>query len=200
MRFADRALLQQALIHPSFLNEQPNLSLVSYDRLEYLGDAFLGWVVAGELYTRYPAYDEGALTRARAALVRGAALAEVAERLDLGAYLALGQGEETSGGRARPRNLAAALEAVLGAVLVDRGQAKAKALVLRWLGGQLDAVGLHGASRDAKSALQEAVQRRGLPLPVYEVAAVAGPPHARSFTVLVHVNGSLAGLGEPSGL
>ena len=196
VRFADRTLLRQACIHPSFLNEQSDPGLVSYDRLEYLGDAFLGWVVASELYARHPGYDEGELTRARAALVRGTTLAEIAERLGLGAYLALGQGEETGGGRTRPRNLAAALEAVLGAVLVDRGAGRARALVLRWLGDRIDAVGPHGAARDAKSALQEAVQRRGLPLPVYEVARVAGPPHARSFSVLVYVNGRPAGEGR----
>ena len=99
-------MLRQALTHSSFLNEQEDSSLVSYDRLEYLGDAFLGWVVARELYASYPRYDEGDLSRARAALIRGETLAEIAQQFDLGAYLFLSQGEESGGGRSRTRNLA----------------------------------------------------------------------------------------------
>lgn len=195
VRFKERALLREAVTHRSFLNEQPDRGLVSYDRLEYLGDAFLGWVVASELYARYPHYDEGDLTRARASMVRGTTLAEIANSLDLGAYLVLGLGEEASGGRSRPRNLAAALEAVLGAVLVDRGGTRARALVLRWLNDRLDRIGPRGAARDAKSALQERLQREGLPLPIYQVIAEAGPAHAKSFTVQALVEEQVVGEG-----
>ena len=195
VRFKERALLREAVTHRSFLNEQPDRGLVSYDRLEYLGDAFLGWVVASELYARYPHYDEGDLTRARASMVRGTTLAEIANSLDLGAYLVLGLGEEASGGRARPRNLAAALEAVLGAVLVDRGERRARALVLRWLNDRIGRIGPQGAARDSKSALQERLQREGLPLPVYQVIAETGPAHARSFTVQALVGEQVVGEG-----
>ena len=195
VRFKERALLRQAVTHRSFLNEQPDRGLVSYDRLEYLGDAFLGWVVASELYARYPHYDEGDLTRARASLVRGTTLAEIANSLDLGAYLVLGLGEEAGGGRARPRNLAAALEAVLGAVLVDRGEKRARALVLRWLNDRIGRIGPQGAARDSKSTLQERLQREGLPLPVYQVIAETGPAHARSFTVQALVGEQVVGEG-----
>ncbi|MEE8519081.1 MAG: ribonuclease III domain-containing protein, partial [Dehalococcoidia bacterium] len=92
MRFKERALLAQAVVHRSFLNEQPDFDLGDYERLEYLGDAFLGWVVADELYARYPGFSEGDLTRARASLVNGKTLAEVAARLNLGRFLWLGQG------------------------------------------------------------------------------------------------------------
>ena len=195
VRFNERGLLRQAVVHRSFLNEQGDRSLASYDRLEYLGDAFLGWAVAAELYARYPHYDEGELTRARAALVRGATLAEVARELGLGAYLLLGQGEEASGGRNRTRNLAAALEAVLGAVLLDQGEEEARSLVLRWLGPRIQALGDAVAERDAKSALQEFLQGRGLPLPVYETVSDTGMPHDKRFAVRVLVDGCAMGEG-----
>ncbi len=195
VRFSERGLLRQAIVHRSFLNEQDDPALESYDRLEYLGDAFLGWAVAAELYARYPDYDEGELTRARAALVRGATLAEVARSFGLGEYLLLGQGEEASGGRDRSRNLAAALEAVLGAVLLDQGEEEARSLVLRWLGPRIQALGDAGAERDAKSALQEFLQRRGLPLPVYETVSDTGAGHDERFTVRVLVDGRAMGEG-----
>ena len=195
VRFEERRLLREALTHRSFLNEQDDRALASYDRLEYLGDAFLGWVAAAELYARYPHYGEGELTRARASLVRGEALAEVARGLGLGAHLLLGQGEEASGGRDRDRNLAAALEAVVGATLLDRGEAAARSVVLRWLGPRIEAMGDAGAERDAKSALQEFLQGQGLPLPVYEVVSDAGEPDDRRFVVRALVDGRAMGEG-----
>jgi ribonuclease-3 len=195
VRFKERALLKQAAVHRSFLNEHPESGLESYERLEYLGDAFLGWVVAGDLYARHPSFDEGDLTRARAALVRGSTLADVAGEIGLGAYLYLGQGEEASGGRIRPSNLAAAVEALLGAVLIDRGEQAARKLVMRWLGDRIAAIGPDGTPRDAKSALQELTQRGGLPLPVYELLTEEGPSHARHYTVRVVVDGVPRGNG-----
>ena len=120
--------------------------------LEYLGDAFLGWVAAEELFRRWPGFSEGELTRARASLVQGRTLAEVARTLGLGAYLLLGQGEESSGGRDRASNLAAVFEAVVGAVLLDRGEKAARALVVRCLGESMAAFAPSGVPRDAKSA------------------------------------------------
>ena len=195
VRFNERGLLHQALVHRSFLNEQADRSLASYDRLEYLGDAFLGWVAAAELYRLYPYYDEGELTRARASLVRGETLAEVARSLGLGAYLLLGQGEEASGGRDRSRNLAGALEAVVGATLLDQGEEAARSLVLRWFQPRIQAMGDTGAERDAKSALQEFLQGHGLPLPVYETVSDTGEPHDKTFAVQVLVDGRTMGAG-----
>ena len=197
LKFKERSLLHQAVVHRSFLNENPDLGWESYERLEYLGDAFLGLVVAEELYRRHPEYSEGDLTRARAALVQGNTLAEVASGFGLGSYLYLGGGEEATGGRQRRSNLAGALEAVLGAVLLDRGPAVAGKLVLRWLEPYLELLGREGAPRDAKSALQELAQQRGLPLPEYRVLEESGPAHARSFTVEVSLDGE--SLGEGSG-
>ncbi len=195
VRFNERGLLRQALVHRSFLNEQDDRALASYDRLEYLGDAFLGWAAAAELYRLYPHYDEGELTRARASLVRGETLADIARSLGLGAYLLLGQGEEASGGRGRTRNLAAALEAVIGAVLLDQGEEAAWSLVLRWLGPRIEAMGDSGAERDAKSALQEFLQGQGLPLPVYETVSDSGEPHEKEFVVRVLLDERVVGAG-----
>ena len=195
VRFNERGLLHQALVHRSFLNEQDDRSLESYDRLEYLGDAFLDWVAAAELYRLHPEFDEGELTRARASLVRGDTLAEVARGIGLGAYLLLGQGEEASGGRDRSRNLAAALEAVIGATLLDQGEGAARSLVLRWLGPRIQTLGDAVAERDAKSALQELLQGRGLPLPAYETVSDTGTPHEERFTVRVLVDGCAMGKG-----
>ena len=195
VRFNERDLLHQALVHSSFLNEQDDPSLASYDRLEYLGDAFLGWVAAAELYRLYPYYDEGELTRARASLVRGETLAEVARSIGLGAYLLLGQGEEANGGRDRSRNLAGALEAVVGATLLDQGEAAARSLVLRWFQPRMQTMRDTGPERDAKSALQEFLQGRGLPLPVYETVSDTGAPHDKTFSVQVLVDGRTMGAG-----
>ena len=196
--FNERGLLRQAVIHRSFLNEQPDPALASYDRLEYLGDAFLGWVVAAELYERRPHYGEGDLTRARAILVRGETLAEIAHSIGLGAYLLLGQGEEASGGRSRVRNLAGAMESVIGATLLDQGEETARALVLRWLGPRIEAMDDTGADRDAKSALQEFLQAQSLPLPVYETLSRAEEAPDRMFAVRVLVGDRALGHGAGS--
>jgi ribonuclease-3 len=194
VRFKEPGLLQQAMVHRSFLNEQPDAELISYDRLEYLGDAFLGWIIADELYARFPDYDEGDLTRARALLVRGTTLAEVATGLGIGPYLILGQGEELERGRQGVRTLAGCLEAVLGAVLLDQGSSRARALVLDWLDSRMVALGRKGAPRDAKSALQELLQSQARPLPVYEVIA-EGMTGSERFTVMVSVDGVPSGEG-----
>ncbi|MEE8518596.1 MAG: ribonuclease III, partial [Dehalococcoidia bacterium] len=173
-----------------------DFDLGDYERLEYLGDAFLGWVVADELYARYPGFGEGDLTRARASLVNGKTLAEVAARLNLGRFLWLGQGEEASGGRERRSTLAAVVEAVVGAVLLDRGEKQARRLVLKWLGERLNKLDDAGAPRDAKSSLQEMAQQNALPLPTYEVLSETGPAHAKTFTVRVLVDGVERGRGS----
>ncbi len=196
MTFGDRALLRQALVHRSYLNEHPETSLESNERLEFLGDALVGLVAAEAFYRRYPDSAEGELTELRASLVRGWSLAAVARRLGLGRYLYLGQGEESSGGRERESNLAGALEAVVGAVMQDQGFTAARKVTLGLLGPELEQVGRSGPPRNAKSQLQELVQRQGLPLPVYRVVEATGAVHAREFTVEVEVGGKVAGQGR----
>lgn len=196
VRFKDRSLLQQAVVHRSYPPEHADEQVGDYERLEFLGDAFLGWVVANELFNRYPTFTEGDLTRTRASLVRGTTLAQIAGELGVGKHMILGTGEGVTGGRERQTNLAAVLEALLGAVLLDRGDKAARRLILDWLGQAMSDLDPGGAPRDAKSSLQEACQQRRLGLPVYEVTNEEGPSQNKRFTVRVIVDGSPRGTGE----
>lgn len=195
IEFKDRALLKLALTHRSYVHEAPADAPESNERLEYLGDAFLGFVVAEHLYGRYPDLAEGRLTALRSGLVRSATLAAVAGELDLGERLYLGHGEETSGGRTRERNLARGFEAVLGAVLLDQGYAKAKRWTLKLFKDRLERLP-PGLVDDFKSLLQERVQAEGSPPPVYRTVREEGPDHDRDFTVEVIVDGAVAGEGS----
>ncbi|MFQ5860574.1 MAG: ribonuclease III [Dehalococcoidia bacterium] len=195
--FKERRLLEQALVHPSYLNENPGFSLGDNQRLEFLGDAFLGLVVAAELYQRHPGLAEGELTRLRSSIVRGESLARLARRLDLGQYLRMGRGEERTGGRTRPSNLTAALEAVLGALFLDQGYRAGRAAVVRLLKRELRRALATGIPKDVKSQLQERAQARGKPSPRYRVVQAQGPDHARRFTVEVVVaGGEVLGTGR----
>ena len=194
--FHDQRLLRQALVHSSFLNENPHFSLDSNERLEFLGDAFIGLVVAEELYQRFPDASEGALTEMRAALVRRKSLASIGKDLGLGRCLYLGLGEEAGGGRERASNLADALEALIGAALVDQGHGEAKRLVLRLLATSMERLNQAAVPRDVKSLLQELVQGRGLPTPTYQLAEASGPDHARDFSVDVLVGDRVLGSGR----
>lgn len=195
--FEDFSLLQQSLVHRSYLNENAGTSLESNERLEFLGDAVLGFVVAEEIYRRYPNFSEGEMTKLRSALVRGETLSRIALKLNLGEYLYLGHGEEESGGRRRPRNLSCALEAVIGAVLVDQGLDAVKGFILRILGGELERAIEDKLRADYKSRLQQIIQAEQKLTPIYRTIEARGPDHAKVFTVEV-----LAGekkLGQGSG-
>lgn len=197
-RFRDPELLTQSLVHTSIVNEQPQATPASNERLEFLGDAFLDYVVAAELFRRHPDMPEGRLTAARASLVNRDALARAAKRLSLGDYLLLGQGEEATGGRERPSNLSSALEALIGAVLLDQGVEEATALVLRLMAPGLDRVAREGVIPDAKSQIQELVQRSGGTRPTYRVVREAGPDHAKHFLVEALVGDRVVGRGTGS--
>ena len=192
--FRDRGLLRQALTHRSFVHEYPGEATQSNERLEFLGDAFIGLVIAEELFSRFEDLQEGTLTELRSGLVRGETLAGLAARFRLGDCLYLGNGEEQTGGRARGRNLAGAFEAVIGALLVDQGHEVAKARTLAAFEHLLGAIE-PGASANYKSMLQEHAQAAGRPLPIYETVDEAGPPHARRFTVRVLLEGEVLGEG-----
>lgn len=193
--FRQKDLLNLALAHSSFIHENPDVLPLSNERLEFLGDAVLGTATAGELYERYPDWPEGELTLARSALVRGETLAVAAEGLGLGEQLYMGRGEEAGGGRKRAANLAAAFEAVVGALFLDQGYEVARDFVLRVLSDELSDLALSGVPGNAKSVLQEALQARGQPAPSYEIVEVAGQEHARQFTAEVTVDGEVAGRG-----
>ena len=196
LEFTSPGLLLEALTHPSYLNENPGAPTNSYQRLEFLGDAILGSITAEELFRRYPDLSEGELTRFRSHLVQEKSLARIASELGLGEYLHVGRGEEASGGRHRDSNLAAALEALIGAVYLDQGADVAKSLVLNLLGDEIArAEESGGAPLDPKSHLQEMVQAKHGHLPCYRVVNTEGPDHKRRFTVEVWLENRVAGVG-----
>jgi ribonuclease-3 len=194
--FDDVAHLQQSLVHRSYLNEADDHPLSSNERLEFLGDALLGYVVAERLYCEFTDFLEGDLTKLRSALVRAETLARIARSLNLGDYLCLGKGEAESGGRNRERNLACALEAVIGAVLVDQGFNAAREFVLRILGKEFERAIEDKLAKDPKSRLQEVVQAKQRLTPVYRIDDVTGPDHDRVFVVDVFAGEIFLGRGS----
>lgn len=196
VRFGDRALLQRAFVHRSFLNENPGYTGGCNERLEFLGDAFLGYAVAAELFRRWPDASEGDLTKGRAALVQRDTLAAIARERGWGAALVLGQGEEARGGRGRTSILANAYEAIVGAVLLDRGEDAARTFVLDTLAPALHRLEQGAPDTDAKSQLQELCQAHRWETPQYQVLAEEGPAHARRYRVRVLVQGRAVGEGE----
>jgi len=191
----DAGLLQAALVHSSYVNENPVSGLVSNERLEFLGDAVLGLIIGEKLYLDFPHFDEGQLTRLRADLVRGETLSRIAQTIDLGSYLLMGKGEMATGGREKPANLAAALEAVIAAVYLDRGLEYARTMVLRLFAAEIEKAPGQTGNVDYKSRLQELLQSRNQPPPVYYLVTVEGPDHERKFTIEVRVKEQALGTG-----
>ena len=194
--FSDLSLLEQALVHSSYINENPGFALTSNERLEFLGDAVLGLAVAEKLYQDFPRLSEGEMTKLRAALVRRETLARRARAIRLGDYLYLGKGEEASGGRRKVSNLAGALEAVMAAILLDQGLTATKEFILRLFNEELERVVSRGAGVDYKSRLQELTQARQQPAPVYQLVETVGPAHDRMFTVEVKIGDTVLGRGS----
>ena len=174
--FAQPQLLQRALTHRSYAPEHN-------ERLEFLGDSVLGCIVAKYLYAAYPQLSEGELSRLRSNLVKEETLAILAQQLDLGNYLKLGEGERKSGGFRRPSILADAMEALFGAVLLDGGFAAAEKVVLGLFVPYLAKVDVQTLGKDAKTLLQEYLQGKHIPLPTYSVIATQGQAHEQSFEV-----------------
>lgn len=182
--FHDTELLRRALTHASATRGG---DLISYQRLEFLGDRVLGLIIAKLVFRRFPEEPEGDLARRLAALVRKETLAEVAGAIDLGAYIDFGPGEQEGGGAENPSVLADACEAVIGALYLDGGLTAAERFVLPYWTPLLEAE--HRPPQDPKTALQEWAQGRALPLPAYREVAREGPPHEPLFTVEVRVEG-----------
>ncbi len=193
--FSDLSLLEQAMIHSSYLNENLGFALGSNERLEFLGDAVLGFIVAQTLYQDFPDLAEGEMTKLRSALVSRDTLARVASVIRLGDYLYLGRGEEASGGRHKPANLVGALEAVVAAVCLDLGLAITRELVLRLLDEELRKMAKQGRGFDYKSQLQELIQSRYRSIPDYRLIETTGPDHDKKFTVEVWTGNMLLGRG-----
>jgi len=193
-RFTDRALLHRALNHRSWCAEHPGDE--SNERLEFLGDAVLGWAVADSSYRRFDHTPEGQLTDLRKSVVNALALADVAREIDLGPHIRLGRGESAAGGSEKPSILSDAFEAVLGAVYLDGGAPAAHAMVDRLVAPGFPAT-IEGLDQlDNKTQLQELAARAGRGAPTYTVTS-SGPDHAKTFRAMVLVDGEV--LGEGSG-
>ena len=190
--FHKASLLEQALTHTSYANENREGCHGHNERLEFLGDSILGFVVAEYLYRSFPNRPEGELTRMRAELVCERSLAVMAQEINLGPHLRLGKGEERSGGRSRPSILSDACEAIMAAAYLDGGFEAARGIVYRHV---LDRVGESTHSGDYKTILQELVQREKNQTLSYQLVEESGPDHDKRFTVAVLRNGEAVGRG-----
>ena len=195
-RFKNIMLLQNALTHSSYANEHWHNSLLSNERLEFLGDSILGMVVAEYLYRNYSDRPEGELTRMRADMVCEAALAVVAGQLGLGNHLLLGHGEELFGGRERASILADAVESVIAACFLDGGMDAARGVIERFVLCNVPTKKLH--NKDYKTALQELVQQKKDQQIAYVLAGESGPDHDKKFNVELLLNGQVIGCGVGS--
>jgi ribonuclease III len=179
--FREPVLIRRALTHRSAHAD-------NNERLEFLGDSVLGFVVAERLYQKFTEADEGVLSRLRATLVNQTSLANIARKLNLGDYLILGSGELKSGGYRRDSILSDAMEALIGALLIDQGMDACRAWVLGLFAEQIEGLSLQDWKKDPKTRLQESMQARGLDLPTYTLKSVAGQPHDLSFVVECRVS------------
>lgn len=194
--FRDPGLLHEALSHSSYANEHRSAGRRSNERLEFLGDSVLGFVTAEFLFVQHPDLPEGDLTRIRAALVCEQSLYEVARKLDLGAYLKLGRGEEAGGGRQRTSILADATEAVFAAVYLDGGIGAASDLIHRVLLDAEKEEAVEERRRDYKTALQELIQRQADQVLSYRMIGEEGPDHDKTFRAQVLLNDQPVGTGS----
>jgi ribonuclease-3 len=183
LTFINKALLQRALTHRSYLNENPDYPLEDNERLEFLGDAVLDFITGEYLYHHFPEMAEGRLTNLRSALVRTERLAQFATDLNLGDFLFLGRGEAESGGRERLAILCDAFEAVIGALYLDQGIEAARAFMCQMVEPALQEILDSDTDRDAKSRLQEMAQSYYRLTPTYRTIKEQGPDHAKEFTV-----------------
>ncbi len=196
LRFRNLGLLEQALVHSSYVNEHPERPSLSNERLEFLGDAVLSLVISDALWARHPIESEGLLTTRRAAIVSAHGLSRLAKRLELGEYLVLGMGATRSGERARDSVLASVFEAVAAAIYLDLGLAAVRDWVLGVAAPELDAEAPPLALKAPKSRLQEHAYRTSGRPPTYRVVSVEGPDHDRHYVVEASIAGNLLGRGE----
>ena len=195
-KFQNITLLQNALTHSSYANERWHNSLLSNERLEFLGDSILGMVVAEYLYANFPDRPEGELTRMRADMVCESSLARIAGQLDLGKHLLLGHGEERFGGRSRASILADAVESVIAASFLDGGMDAAKGIITRFVLCDVPVSRLHNV--DYKTSLQELVQQKKNQTLCYRLVGESGPDHDKVFTAQVLLNDQVIGEGTGS--
>ena len=195
-RFRNISLLQNALTHSSYANERWHNSLLSNERLEFLGDSVLGMLVAEYLYRTFPERPEGELTRMRADMVCETTLAAAANRIGIGGHLQLGHGESRFGGRQRDSILADAMESVIAAAFLDGGLEAAKGIVQRFILVEVPVKRMNNA--DYKTQLQELVQQKKNQVLSYALVGESGPDHDKQFQVEVSLNGAVVGCGTGS--
>jgi ribonuclease III len=195
IEFKDPALLHQAFVHSSYINETGNANLSDNERLEFLGDAILDFVVAEKIYHKFPSYPEGKLTEIRIFLIREETLALIAAELNLGDYLLLGKGEEASGGKNKQSNLANTVEALIGAVYLDQGLEITKTFLNGLLDPYVNQLVSVKSMKNYKGVLQEYAQSLYKKLPLYRLTDITGPDHERVFTVEVVINNEIIGSG-----
>ena len=195
-RFHNITLLQNALTHSSYANERWHNSLMSNERLEFLGDSVLGMVVAEHLYRNFPDRPEGELTRMRADMVCENTLAAVANKIGLGQHLLLGRGEERFGGRTSDSILADAMESVIAASFLDGGMSAASGIIARFILTDVPVQKMHNV--DYKTGLQERVQQKKNQVITYTLVGESGPDHDKRFVVEVSLNDQVVGTGEGS--
>ena len=193
--FTNQKLFELAFIHRSYLNETKNVQ-ESNERLEFLGDSILSFVVSDHLYKTYPDFDEGILTNLRSLVVNTKSLAKLAKRLDFGSHLMLSHGEEDSGGRENESILANTFEAVIGALFLDQGIEAVKTFLYAVLIPEIEDYVQKKVFKDPKSLLQEYIQARKQNSPVYKVLREEGPAHARQFTIGVFAGATQLGEGQ----
>jgi ribonuclease-3 len=192
--FKDKKLFDLSLTHRSWVNENPKIR-GSNERLEFLGDAVLEFIVSKTLFQNFPNKEEGFLTALRAKIVNTVSLSEVAKKLELGNYLYLSKGEEETGGRENISLLADTVEAIIGALYIDQGIDGSEKFIKDNLLLKLDQLASEPL-KDAKSMLQEIVQAKGFAAPKYQVVDEEGPDHAKKFTIEVLINGTAKGKGS----
>jgi ribonuclease III len=193
--FHKESLLEQAFVHSSYSNENPDFIWPSNERLEFLGDAVFNIVVTEKLYEEFPKLHEGELTEIRACLVCRDTLAELASSLNLGDWLLLGRGEETNEGRTKTSNLANAMEALVGALYLDQGLDKARKFILREVEPELEKLRAGKTTPNYKALVQELIQGQKKPTPVYRLVEATGPDHNKQFTAEILVDGEALGSG-----
>jgi len=196
INFEDESLLRQAFIHSSYINENPAESVSDNERLEFLGDALLSFIMAEELYLKFPGFGEGELTEIRVSLIRQETLADIAVELKVGEYLLLGKGEEMTGGRRKQTNLADALESLVGAIYLDQGLDVTRSFVLSRFSRQLEEIRMKGIGRNYKALLQELAQAEYKQLPSYRLTQTSGPDHDKNFVVEVLLGEKTLGSGS----
>jgi len=195
LEFSNKALLQLALVHRSYLNEKGG-TLESNERLEFLGDAILGAIVAEHLYLTFPEQSEGGLTDLRSALVRRETLAKWAASFEIGEFLLLGKGEANTGGRSRPAILSATFETILGAMYLDKGINYVTAWLLPLVSAELQVILQENRHLNYKTRLQVEMQRLHHIAPVYELLETSGPEHQPNFVIEVKIGEQVLGRGS----